>query len=419
MARTEHSTCPVRNLERDYNPFVDPQLNDPFPVWALARSESPVFHSDVLDAWVVSRYRDIVEVLRNPGVFGSVAARKMFARGCPEADRILAELPPLEETNPLASEPPIHTKLRRYLQPAFMPQRVASWESNLRGIAHSIIDTFESRGHGDFYADYAYRYPLVVVCRLIGLPAEYQDQVKEWASMRVDLRNADLDPEEQVVAARAQIDYYEFTLDLVSQRRTNPGDDLLSWIIQDSDSSHDPLTDAQLASQATSLLTAGHETTSYWLTITMRRLLRNRELWAAMAADAATRNAVLEEALRLDGPVQSIWRKTKTKVELGGVTIPAGARVSVVLASGNLDAEKFEASEEFRLDRANATHHVTFGRGIHTCVGAGIARLEGRVSLEVLAMRLPKLRLASDGGGMTFKSSATQRIPKQLFVEWM
>jgi cytochrome P450 len=204
----------------------------------------------------------------------------------------------------------------------------------------------------------------------------------------------------------------------VAQRRKAPGEDLLSWIIQDSDHSEDPLTDAQLASQATSLLTAGHETTSYWLTITMRRLLQNRDLWAAMASDAATRDVVLEEALRLDGPVQSIWRKTKTQVELGGATIPAGARVSVVLASGNLDADTFESPEEFRPGRSNATHHVTFGRGSHTCVGAGIARLEGRVSLEAIAARLPRLRLASEGGGLAFKSSATQRIPKQLLVEW-
>lgn len=410
------SACPVHDLSAEYNPFTAPQVDDPFPYWQQAREE-PVFHSDVLDAWVVSRYTDIVSVLRSPAVFGSVASRKMFGRECPEADAILAQLPPLSETNPLASEPPVHTKLRRYLQPAFTPARVAGWEEELTGIAHSIIDGFESRGHGDFYEDYAYRYPLVVVSRLIGLPEEHIDQVKTWASQRVELRNADLSPEEQVVAARAQIDYFDFTLDMVSDRRKNPGDDLLSWIIQDSDASEDPLTDAQLASQATSLLTAGHETTSYYLTIALWRLLERRDLWAQIASDTTLREKVMEETLRLDGPVQSIWRLTKKDVELGGVTIPAGQRVSIVLASGNYDDAVFDNAKEFRLDRPNATQHMTFGRGIHTCVGAGIARLEGRISLGVLATRLPRLRLSS-GAALTFKSSATQRIPKELLVEW-
>jgi cytochrome P450 len=416
MPPHEHAACPAHSLAAEYNPFTTPQLDDPFPYWAVARDQ-PVFRSEVLDAWVVTRYADIVAVLRNPAVFGSVAARKMFGQECPEADAILATLPPLAETNPLASEPPVHTKLRRYLQPAFTPYRVASWEGELRAVANSIIDTFHSRGHGDFYADYAYKYPLVVVSRLIGLPDEHQEQVKNWASQRVELRNADLSPAEQVIAARAQIDYYEFTLDMVNQRRKNPGEDLLSWIIQDSDASDDPLTDAQLASQATSLLTAGHETTSYYLTIALRRLLEHRDLWQAIATDGDLRERVLEETLRLDGPVQSIWRLTKRDVEVGGVTIPAGQRVSVVLASANCDDSVFENAGEFRLDRANSTQHMAFGRGIHTCVGAGIARLEGRISLQTLAARLPKLRLVSQEP-LAFKSSATQRIPKQLPVEW-
>ena len=312
----------MRNLEEDYNPFRAPQLDDPYPIWAQARDQRPVFHSAVLDAWVVTRFHDVVSMLRNPTVFGPVAQRKMFAAPCPEADRILADLPPLEETNALASEPPVHTKLRRYLQPAFTPRRVAHLEPALRQTAHRLIDRFETRGHGDFYTDYAYRYPLSVVCRLIGLPEEHQEQVKKWAGQRIELRYANLSQDEQIVAAHAQQDYYDFTLELIARRRAEPGEDLLSWIIQDSDSSEDPLTEAQLASQATSLLTAGHETTAHWLTLAVHRTLQEPGRWAALTANREIAVAQIEESLRMDGPVQAIWRRAKTSTEIDGVRVP-------------------------------------------------------------------------------------------------
>ncbi len=407
----------MRNLSKDYNPFEAPQLDDPYPVWRQSRAEEPVFHSEVLDAFVVSRYADIVTILRDRKTYGSVASRKMFAAPCPEADAILDALPRLEETNPLASEPPVHTKLRRYLQPTFMPNKVAILEPELRRIANEMIDGFVDRGAGDFYNLYGYRYPLTVICTLIGLPLEHMDQVKEWASQRVELRNSNLAPDEQIAAARAQKDYYEFTLDLVQQRRADPGEDILSWIIQDSDASDDPLTEDQLASQATSILTAGHETTTYWMTMFMRRLLADRPRWEALVADPSSAPGLVEEALRIDGPVQSIWRLAKEDSVVGGVTIPAGSRISVLLGSANADEDLFPHAREFDTERANVTAHMTFGRGPHTCVGAPIARLEGQISLETLASRLPKLRLAADPG-LAFKPSATQRMAQTLNVEW-
>jgi cytochrome P450 len=410
-------TCPVHALQEEYNPFVAPQLINPFPVWSQARAEQPVFHSSVLDAWVVTRYADVITVLRNPAVFGPIAERKIFAEPCREAEVILAELPPLEDTNAISAEPPVHTKLRRYLQPAFMPRKVARLEPEFQQMANELIGRFEERGSGDFYNDYAFRFPLSVVCRLVGLSAEYHDQVKEWASGRIDLRYGNLSVEEQVEAAKGQRDSYAFNLDLVGRRRAEPGDDLLSWIIQDSDASDDPMTDAQLASQATALLTAGHETTSHWLTMLMHRVLLDRKLWAALPDDAALSSSVVEESLRMDGPAQAVWRKAKVDADVGGVHISAGERVSLVLASANADETAFQSPDVFQLDRPNVTKHVAFGRGIHTCVGAGIARLEGRISLRVLSSRLPKLRLAADDGYM-FKPSAIQRMARRLYVEW-
>jgi cytochrome P450 len=417
METAQQSQCPVHKLDDEYNPLVPPQLSDPFPMWARARNERPVFYSSALGAWVVTRYADIVNVLRNPGEFGPGVERKMFGETYPEVEEILADLPPLAATKAHSAEPPVHTKLRRYLQPALMPRKVASLEPELRAMSHALVDAFEPRGHGDFYQDYAYRFPLLVVCHLLGLPEEYHDQIREWADQQHQFRHGNPSREAQLVAAKSQRDAFAFNLDLVSRRRANPGNDLLSWIIEDSDNSQDPLSEAQLASQVTSLLTAGHETSSHFLTLLLRRALQDRWLWSGLIADPSVIPAVVEEALRVDGPVQSLWRRAKVDVEVGGVSIPAGARVSLVVGSGNVDEATFESPAEFKPDRSNIGHHIAFGRGIHTCVGAGIARMESRITLKVLSARLPGMRLAADDG-ILFKPSATQRMAQRLYVEW-
>ena len=417
METIPRSQCPVSGLTRQYNPMSPPQLDDPFPVWARAREEEPVFYSEVLGAWVVTRYEDIINVLRDPGTFGPGVERKMFGDTHPDVQAILDRLPRLEDTKAHSAEPPEHTKLRRYLQPALMPRRVASLEPTLRDMANRLIDSVESRGRGDFYRDYAYKFPLLVVCHLLGLPEEDHGRIRDWADQQHQFRYSEMSLADQVIAAQAQLDAFAYNLDLVVRRRARPGDDLLSWIIEDSDHSDDPLSEEQLASQVTSLLTAGHETSSHFLTLLLRRVLSDYSLWQAIVADPSRAPAIVEESLRLDGPVQSLWRRAKADTVVGGVPIPAGARLSLVLPSANRDPAEFDAAADFRPDRANIGHHIAFGRGIHTCLGAGVARLESWLTLDVLASRLPGLRLAADDG-LLFKPSATQRQAQRLYVAW-
>jgi len=417
MQETEKGHCPMVDLTHEYNPFVSPQLEDPYPIWERAREAQPVFYSDVLDAWVVTRYQDVVSVLRNTDMFGQNAGRKLFSEVCPEADRILAELPPLNEVVPSASDAPQHTKLRRYMHPAFVPRRVASLQSQLRAISNDLIDAFEPRGHGDFYEDYAHTYPFLMICELVGLPEEHRAQVAEWADVQARLRYGNLSPDEQIVTAEELRDFYEFNRELVQRRRAEPGDDLLSWIIEDSDASTDPLSEAQLAYQIQVMLSAGHETSSSFLVMMMSGVLRDPPRWASLVEDPASSRAVVEELFRLYGSVQSVWRRAKADAEIDGVAIPPGALVSVVVGSANADAEAFASPRTFQPDRENVTRHVAFGRGVHTCVGAPLARSSTAISIESLATRLPKLRLAADPG-LVFEPSALMRKAMQLHVEW-
>jgi hypothetical protein len=417
MVTAGQPRCPVHPLTREYNPLVAPQIDDPLPIWARARAEAPVFQSEALGGWVVSRYADVVDVLRDAVSFSPGVERKMFGPPCPEAARILAELPPLGEVKAHSAEPPVHTKLRRYLQPAFSPRRIAAQEPVFRELAEDLVDRFETRGGGEFYHDYAYRFPLQVVARFVGLPEDDYERVREWAAQQQELRYSTPDAETQIIAAKGQRDAFAYTLDLVARRRAEPTDDLLSWIIQDSDSSDDPLTEEQLASQVTSLLTAGHETSAHFLVMLVRRLLTDRSQWEKLVADPSTAASLVEEGLRTDGPVQTLWRRTKVDVEIGGQPIAAGSRVALIVGSANLDDSTFEQPGTYRPGRPDLGRHVAFGRGIHTCVGAGVARLESKVTLEVLASRLPRLRIAADDEPL-FLPSATQRMAQRLMLEW-
>src|SRR6202522_3823742 len=354
--------CPVGGLEGGYNPFVAPQLQDPYPVWERAREGRPVFRSEVLGAWVVTRYDDVVGVLRDPVMFGQNSGRKMFAQACPEADRILAGLPPLSEVVSSAADGETHKKLRRYLQDAFLPRRVAVLEPRLRGICNGLIDAFEPRGHGDLYQDFAYPYPFLAICDLVGLPEEYHEQVTRWADSQAKLRYGNLSPEQQVVVANDLRDFYAFSCEFVRWRRAEPGDDLLSWIIQDSDASEDPLSEAQLAYQIQVLLASGHETSTSFVMMVMARLLRDRALWASLVEDPGSAKAVVEELLRLDGSVQSVWRRARAGAKIDGVEIPEGDLISLVIASANADAGTFASPLDFEPGRANANRHVAFGR---------------------------------------------------------
>jgi cytochrome P450 len=409
--------CPVGGLEGGYNPFVSPQLEDPYPVWEAAREGRPVFRSEVLGAWVVTRYDDVVGVLRDPVMFGQNSGRKMFAQGCPEADRILAGLPPLGEVVSSAADGEVHKKLRRYLQDAFLPRRVGVLEPRLRVICGGLIDGFAGAGRGDLYAVFAYPYPFLAICDLVGLPVEFHARVTGWADSQAKLRYGNLSPDEQVRVAGDLRDFFEFNGEFVRRRRAEPGDDLLSWIIQDSDASEDPLSEAQLAYQIQVLLSSGHETSTSFVMMAMARLLGDGARWASLAADPGSAKGAVQELLRLDGPVQSVWRRARAGAVIGGVGIPEGDLISLVIGSANADAGAFASPLDFEPGRANATRHVALGRGVHSCVGAPFARLVAEIEIESLAARLPRLRLAADPG-LVYEPSANMRKPQHLNVEW-
>jgi cytochrome P450 len=409
--------CPVGDLTVEYDPFAEPQLSEPFAVWEQARQKCPVFYSEQLGAWVVARYDDVVEVLGDFQTFSSVGASRGFSELTPEAQAVLATVPPPSQTDVVPTDPPRHTKMRRFIQLSFLPKRIADLEPRIRTIANELIDTFEPHGHCDFYRDFAYLYPLSVVTSLVGIPAEDLPRIKHWVECSLSLKWGRLDPAAQLAAAQGRKEYFEYLVEFVGARRGDDDDSFVAALVAHSEQSDDPLNETELVGQISTLMSAGHETTANFLTLSIDALLTDRAIWDSIVADPSRIPAVIEESLRLNGPVQSLWRTTTKESALAGVDIPPGARISALIASGNRDEVMFEHAAAFDLDRANTRKHIAFGRGIHSCAGSNLARMEVRIALEILSQRLPSLRCAQNGS-LQFEPSALQRAPKELQLVW-
>jgi cytochrome P450 len=413
----EGQGCPANSLQEQYDPFSEPQRDDPFPVWRTARRECPVFYSDKLSAWAVARYHDVVDVLSDHESYSSVGASSGFSDLCPEARQILDRLPSPAETDIVPTDPPRHTKMRRFIQLSFLPRRITNLEPIIREFAHELLDAVEARGECDFYTDFAYPYPLSVVTSLVGIPRADGPRIKAWVEASLSLKWTRLTPAQQVNAATARAEYFGYLRDFVAHRRAARADDFVGALVTHSEESDDPLTETEMMGQVASLMSAGHETTANFLTMTLDRFLSERAIWESLVSDPALIPQLIEESLRLNGPVQGLWRTTTRQSVVAGVDVPAGARLTALIGSANRDEEVFDEPERFRADRPNVRRHMAFGRGIHSCAGSNLARMETRIALEVLAQRMPELRRVHQGP-LSFEPSALQRAPRELRLAW-
>ena len=400
-----------------YDPFTQPQLDHPEPVWERLRRDHPVFYSDLLGAWLVTRYEDAAAVLVDHQRFTSSSFARPFREPPEDVQAILSQVPAPHEMDMLTSDPPRHDRLRRFMRAAFTRRRVAAMEERIRLIADGLIDEMIDAGQGDFYQLFAYQLPLAVICDLIAVDAADGPQLNRWALHNVQLRWTNLEHDAHVEAAQGRVDFYRYGERLIEARRNSPGTDLLSAIVTESDASDDPLSEPELVGQFMTLITAGHETSANWLTMALYHLLVEPERWRTVVEDRSVLAVVVDETLRYTAPSQSVWRTAVEDVVVGEVTIPAGKRVGILIGCANRDESVFTCPADLDVHRANADDHLGFGKGIHYCVGAGLSRLEGLVALDRLAERIPSLRLAPETE-LHFKPNAVLRVPVGLTVEW-
>lgn len=383
--------------------FVD----DPYPAYAWLRENSPVHRTRLpngVEAYLVTRYDDVKALLADPRLSKDAAASYPGWRpgrtGIPGEHRsgVAAHL--------LNLDPPDHTRLRRLVAKAFTPRRVADFEPRVVRIADRLLDGF-GPDPVDLIRAYAFPLPVVVICELLGVPADDQAIFHEWAAGVMDRSG----PRGGVGRSVRRIRGY--LKDLIHKKRGDLSDDLLSALVRASDHG-EHLTEDEAAAMAFILLFAGFETTVNLIGNGVLALLRHPEQLARLQADPALYPAAVEELLRYDGPVEfGTWRFTTQPVEVGGTVIPAGEPVLAVLAAADRDPARFDDPDALDLGRAGGGH-LALGHGIHFCLGAPLARLEGRVALARLFARHPGLSLAADPDELRWHSGLIMRGLREL-----
>jgi len=368
-----------------FNPW-DPEFRaNPYPHYAALLDGSPrVIPLGPMSAVLVARYRDATAILRDHAHFSSV--------GPPP--------PPNQYQGPLAgsktvlgSDPPDHSRLRRLASRDFTPRRVLELEPRIREIARELLAPMESRGEFDVMAELANVLPVRVIAEMLGIPAEHGPRFKDWSDRIIASGNTTpgAPPAPQAIDAIESLAAY--LKEEIERRRQKPGPDLVSALISAHDDA-DSLTEGELLSFVVLLLIAGNETTTNLIGNGTHALARNPAAIDQLRREPALLPRAIEEMLRYDPAVQSTARFPKADVEVGGTKIPAGSIVLVVVAAANRDPAQFPDPQRFDITR-DPNEHLSFGEGIHFCLGAPLARLEARVVFEEMLARFPKLRLAN------------------------
>jgi cytochrome P450 len=363
-------------------------LADPYPLFRRLRQEDPVHEDPQGRGWIISRYDDVEKVLADRRFS---AQRTLLASEGPGASSaVQAAL----ARQMLFLDPPDHTRLRSLFTKAFTPQRMEALKPQVTTLVTEYLNRAEDAGGGaiDFIQDFAIPLPVTVIAQMLGVPTADRDRLRDWSVAFGKLINGRiLSPQELADAQRGVLEFVNYFRDLIAERRQHPADDMLSGLIQVEERG-DRLNTEELIVNLILLLAAGHGTTTHLLGNGLLALSRHPGQWQRLVAAPMVAPTAVNELLRYDGPVQSTGRQALEDVPLGNKIIKQGQRVTVFLGSANHDEAHFAEPDVLNLQRSDA-RPLSFGHGIHTCLGAALARMETQVAFSELARRFPKLEV--------------------------
>jgi cytochrome P450 len=395
-----------------FDPFSREFRRDPYPHYDALRARAPVYPfmrgGQVL--WLLTRYDDCDASMRS----------RAFAR---ELGKILGpeEMPPrmrypdvvmplvrLQKRWMLFLDPPDHTRLRKLVGIAFTPRRVELLRNSIETITDRLVDEAKRRGRMDVIADLALPLPVSVISELLGIEDEDRDLFREQAEYMLGINDLVPPAPEAMAKAGEAARYYEsFFRRMIEHRRREPGDDLVSALIQARDA-EDRLSEEELVATSVLLLGAGFESTTNFIGNGVLALLRNPAQFERLRADPALAGNAVEELLRFDAPVQMTTRRAAEDVELRGERIRRGQAVAMMLGAANRDPARYGEPHRLDIERADV-RPLSFGGGIHFCLGAPLARLEGEIAFRALATRLPGMKLASDPDRLEYRDMIAMR----------
>ncbi len=376
---------------------------DPYPTYAKMRAGGPVHTirtDDFERVWLIVGYEEGRAAL----------ADQRFSKDWRTSDRWLGNGDPIN-ANMLEMDAPHHTRLRKLVAREFTARRIESLRPRVQRITDDLLDAMVPAGHGDLVDALAFPLPMTVICELIGVPDLDRQAFRRLSNDIV----APKDPERDGEAVRAMGAYL---VELIEDKRCSPGDDLMSALIRARDEEGDGLSPDELVGMAFLLLVAGHETTVNLISNGVRALLAHPGQLAALRADLTLIDGAVEEMLRYDGPVETAtFRFTRERVEIGNRVIPAGEAVLVALAGGDRDPARYPDPDRFDI-RRDAQGHLAFGHGMHFCMGAPLARMEGRIAIRTLLERCPDLALDPADAELDWLPGMLIRGVRSLPVRW-
>lgn len=400
-----------------FDAFEGPYQVDPADALRWARDEEPVFYSPRLGYWVVTRYADVRAVFRDPVLFSPRNALEKITPVSQEAQDVLASYGYAMNRTLVNEDEPAHMERRRLLLDHFLPEHLAAHEPMVRRLTEERIDAFVDRGHADLVEEMLWEVPLTVALHFLGVHEDDIAALKRFSVAHTVNTWGRPTPEQQVEVARAVGRFWQYAGTVLDRMRAEP--DGAGWMhhaIRENARNPEIVTDSYLHSMMMAIIVAAHETTAHASSNAIKLLLTHGQAWTDVCEDPTLIPNAVEECLRYAGSVVAWRRQATDDTEVGGVPIPAGAKLLIVQASANRDERRFEGAETFDITRDDAVDHLTFGYGAHQCLGKNLARMEMRLFLEALTRRLPHMRLTEQS--FEYLPNTSFRGPNHLRVEW-
>lgn len=400
-SRYRSATLPAPNASADFDLFLPLRsagsLENPYPMYSVIRTVRPVLEVPVPNysgpgVWMLTRYRDVHSVLRDPR-FSVERLRAPVMRDNLDRMPEFLRQSATGMRSMLVMDPPDHTRVRKLVHQAFTPKRVAALRGHIEAIVRELADEAQAKGTFDLIHDVAEPLPAIVIAELLGVPAADHRQFRQWSSTMIN-GFASPSAEARATGAAAGRQVFDYLADIIAARRRAPCEDLISAMIA-AQEERDALTDAELLATGNLLLLAGHETTTNLIGNGTLALLREPDQWERLCQEPALLPTAIEELLRYDGPVQATVRVALEDVAIDDQVIPEGSLVLVSIGSANHDPDTFEDPDQLDLARV-PNPHLAFGFGTHFCLGAPLARLEARLAFDALTKRFPGLSLVDD-----------------------
>ncbi len=371
-----------------YNPLSKQTAQDPYPVYAALRERDPVHRSALMNAWMFARHADIDTILRDHRRFSNDPRKGSLS------SRQRAGLPADEEFTMLFLDPPDHKRLRALVNKAFTPKAVNALKPHIRSLLGSLLDEIDDPAGFDLMQAVAQPLPVIVIAEMLGVPPEDRAQFKIWSDQRARTLEPSIDARERALAEAANKSLNNYFRPIIEERRADPKDDIVSALAQ-AEEEGDRLTELEMLNMLRLLLIAGNETTTNLIGNGVLALLRHPDQLQRLRDDPSLIPLAVDELLRFDSPVQTDFRRALEDCEVNGFPLKKRDNIVLMLGAANRDPDVFDDPDRLDVGRGDRSH-LSFGRGIHHCIGAPLARLEGRVVLEMLLERFSQISLRGE-----------------------